>query len=440
MWRPRHRCRPSRDGRLRDGRAAHAGGAARRAGPAVHPRLAGDRVPGAADRRLDRRLPRRAVGADPADLRARLLHRVPLAARARTGSASPRSLSAPSRWRSIAIVLRVPAGAADGAVHHRVRPARAAADPGLAVDLMAAVPGIVYGLWGFFLIQPHATAASPAGSASTSAGSRSSTSAPTPTTRLGPGARYPSYAAPRSSPALAVAMMVLPDGLRGDARGVLRRRRSGRRRPRSRSAPPAGAMIRTVVLPFGRGGIIGGTMLGLGPRARRDHRGDADHLAGLRDQAARPRDRHHHGSARSSPAASARPAPSQLSALLAAGFVLFIITLSSTPRGRSSSTAAARGAGTEPDDRCPARPSVATPATLLPTYDDRPRRRPCPRGPAPSARLEHRDGRFTARRRRWRLRSALTWLVYFQRCSRSRARPGFLVVWFVARRRVLRRR
>ena len=86
-------------------------------------------------------------------------------------------------------------------------------------------------------------------------------------------------------------------------------------------------MIRTVVLPFGRGGIIGGTMLGLGRalgetiavlliispafdiKFRILEIGTDDRLVADR----RP--------------ASARPPPAQLSALLTAGFVLFLITL-----------------------------------------------------------------------------------------------------------------
>jgi hypothetical protein len=49
-------------------------------------------------------------------------------------------------------------------------------------------------------------------------------------------------------------------------------------------------MIRTVVLPFGRGGIIGGTMLARAG-AGRDHRGRDDHLADLHDQLAGAEDR-----------------------------------------------------------------------------------------------------------------------------------------------------
>ena len=88
-------------------------------------------------------------------------------------------------------------------------------------------------------------------------------------------------------------------------------------------------VIKSVVLPFGRGGIIGGSMLGLGPRARRDDRGHADHLAA----ASIP----HRSRTCCRPAATRSPSLIALrfaesnefgiSALMAAGLTLFVITL-----------------------------------------------------------------------------------------------------------------
>ena len=51
-------------------------------------------------------------------------------------------------------------------------------------------------------------------------------------------------------------------------------------------------MIRSVVLPYGRGGMIGGTMLGLGRALGRDDRGLPDHFAGLLHPATHPAERH----------------------------------------------------------------------------------------------------------------------------------------------------
>jgi phosphate transport system permease protein len=128
------------------------------------------------------------------------------------------------------------------------------------VDLMAAVPSVVYGLWGAFYLQEHAVGA-----------------LNWVTTYLG---WIPFFAIPGrdsrdplASPtdlksstflaALVVAMMVTPI-----ASSVMREAFSQAPAGERESAYALGAtrwgMIRAVVLPYGRGAIIGGTMLGLG--------------------------------------------------------------------------------------------------------------------------------------------------------------------------------
>ena len=130
-----------------------------------------------------------------------------------------------------------------------------------AVDLMAAVPSIVYGLWGFFLIQPHAGAFAHflnqhfgwipifkvhgdpnAADYSTIASN---------------------YTASAFIGGVVVSMMAMPM-----ACSVIRQVFSQTPEGEKEGALALGAskwgMIRTVVLPFGRGGIIGGTMLALG--------------------------------------------------------------------------------------------------------------------------------------------------------------------------------
>ncbi len=86
-------------------------------------------------------------------------------------------------------------------------------------------------------------------------------------------------------------------------------------------------MIRAVVLPFGRGGIIGGTMLGLG-------RALGETIAVYMiispvfvDPAAHPAERAPTRSRRSSRCATARRRQFGLSALMAAGLALFLMTL-----------------------------------------------------------------------------------------------------------------
>jgi phosphate transport system permease protein len=128
------------------------------------------------------------------------------------------------------------------------------------VDLMAAVPSVVYGLWGAFFLQEHAIGA-----------------LNWVTTYLG---WIPFFAVPGRDPrdplvspsdlksstflaALVVAMMVTPI-----ASSVMREAFSQAPAGERESAYALGAtrwgMIRAVVLPYGRGAIIGGTMLGLG--------------------------------------------------------------------------------------------------------------------------------------------------------------------------------
>jgi phosphate transport system permease protein len=128
------------------------------------------------------------------------------------------------------------------------------------VDLMAAVPSVVYGLWGLFLLQGnlvsisrwintwfgwlpffHVTGAdpnSPLSSASV-------------------------YSASTFIAGVVVAMMVMPIQC-VVMREVFSQVPLGEREGAFALGSTRWGMIRVVSLPFGRGGIIGGTMLGLG--------------------------------------------------------------------------------------------------------------------------------------------------------------------------------
>ena len=125
---------------------------------------------------------------------------------------------------------------------------------------MAAVPSIIYGLWGFFLAAAARQRRSPCGCTSTSAGSRSSASTPTRTPPSGSRSRYTASAFiaghRRGDDGH-------PDGLRGDAQ-VFSQAPPGEREAAFALGATHWGVVRTVVLPFGKGGIIGGTMLGLG--------------------------------------------------------------------------------------------------------------------------------------------------------------------------------
>lgn len=139
------------------------------------------------------------------------------------------------------------------------------------IDLMAAVPSVVYGLWGVYLLQPQLLVVGPQGEGLPrflatylgwipffevqSAGVRVDASAPSTS-----GAVFMSSLA---IAAVVVALMVAPV-----ASSIMRESFSqapvGEREGAFALGSTKWGMIRTVVLPFGTGGIIGGTMLGLG--------------------------------------------------------------------------------------------------------------------------------------------------------------------------------
>ncbi|GAB3785543.1 phosphate ABC transporter permease subunit PstC [Nocardioides ungokensis] len=189
------------------------------------------------------------------------------------------------------------------------------------VDLMAAVPSIVYGLWGFFLVMPRAAELAlwlqrhlgwiPIFRVDAD-----------PDAAVWDASRYVSSA---FCAGIAVAMMVLPMSC-----AVMRQVFSQTPQGEKEAALALGAtrwgMVRAVVLPFGRGGIIGGTMLGLG-RAL----GETIAVLLIISPAFEIKPRILEiGTNTVSALIAGRfgdASAAQLSALLAAGFVLFLITL-----------------------------------------------------------------------------------------------------------------
>ncbi len=209
------------------------------------------------------------------------------------------------------------------------------------VDLMAAVPSIVYGLWGFFLLQPHAIYLArwlhqylgflPFFQVDTD-----------PHAAVWAQSRYTASA---FIAGLAVSMMVLPLAC-AVMRGVFAQAPIGEREAAYALGSSRWGMIRTVVIPFGRGSIIGGTMLGLG-RALGETIAVLLIISPAFDLKFKPLEV---GTETTSALIAGRfgeATSSQLSALLTAGFVLFVITLGVNTVaaifvGRSRS-----GAGTE---------------------------------------------------------------------------------------------
>lgn len=139
------------------------------------------------------------------------------------------------------------------------------------VDLMAAVPSVVYGLWGFFLLQPYILVVGPNGEGlprflATYFGWIPIFAVELDGQQVDAGDPATSGTLFSSSTFIAgivVALMVAPI-----ACSIMRESFSqaplGEREGAFALGSTRWGMIRTVVLPFGLGGIIGGTMLGLG--------------------------------------------------------------------------------------------------------------------------------------------------------------------------------
>jgi phosphate transport system permease protein len=190
-----------------------------------------------------------------------------------------------------------------------------------AVDLMAAVPSIVYGLWGFFFLQPNAIFLArwlhqylgflPFFHVDTDPNAASWAQS--------------RYTASAFIAGLCVSMMVLPLAT-AIMTGVFGQAPLGEREAAYALGSTRWGMIRAVVLPFGRGGIIGGSMLALG-RALGETVAVLLIISPAFDIKFRPLEV---GTETTSALIAGRfgeATSAQLSALLAAGFVLFLITL-----------------------------------------------------------------------------------------------------------------
>lgn len=190
------------------------------------------------------------------------------------------------------------------------------------VDLMAAIPSIVYGLWGFFLVMPHSAELARWLQAHFGWIPLFDVEGADPDAAVWDASRY---AASAFCAGIAVAMMVLPMSC-AVMRQVFSQTPPGEKEAALALGATRWGMIRSVVLPFGRGGIIGGTMLGLG-RALGETIAVLLIISPAFDVKIRILEV---GTNTVSALIAGRfgdASKSQLSALLAAGFVLFLITL-----------------------------------------------------------------------------------------------------------------
>lgn len=189
------------------------------------------------------------------------------------------------------------------------------------IDLMAAVPSIIYGLWGFFILQPHALYLSRwlAGNFGWIPFFKVDTD---------PRAAFWAQTAFTSSAFIAglcVSMMVIPLAC-AVMLGVFRQAPMGEREGALALGSTRWGMIRAVVLPFGRGGIIGGTMLGLG-RALGETIAVLLIIAPTYDVKIRVLSNGTNTVSALIAGNFGEATASQLTALLAAGFMLFVMTI-----------------------------------------------------------------------------------------------------------------
>lgn len=189
------------------------------------------------------------------------------------------------------------------------------------IDLMAAIPSVIYGLWGVYTLQPAAHFLSRW--LNTYLGFL-------PFFRVDANPRdalwdQPMYEHSMFIAGLAVSMMAMPMAC-SVMREVFSQTPQGEREAALALGSTRWGVIRSVVLPFGRGSIIGGTMLGLG-RALGETVAVSLILSPTFDITGRVLEK---GGNTISALIALRfgdASPTQLSVLLAAGFVLFLITI-----------------------------------------------------------------------------------------------------------------
>ncbi len=184
------------------------------------------------------------------------------------------------------------------------------------VDLMAAVPSIVYGLWGFFFLMPRVLGLSRW---------LSDHLAFLPFFEVRDAQDVHSYTGSTFIAGLTVSLMIVPI-CTSLMREVFSQAPVGEREAAYALGSTRWGMIRTVVLPFGRGGIIGASMLGLG-RALGETIAVLLVITQLFTISFRVLEGQSNSVSALIAARYAESTPLNLSALMAAGLTLFAVTL-----------------------------------------------------------------------------------------------------------------
>ena len=160
----------------------------------------------------------------------------------------------------VAVSIALPVSMATALFITEVAPARLRSTLVALVDLMAAVPSVVYGLWGLFLFQGHAVGLSRWLATWLSWIPVFDVAGADPGSPL---ASASVFTASTFIAGVVVALMVMPIQC-AVMREVFSQVPAGEREGAFALGATRWGTIRIVTLPFGRGGIIGGTMLGLG--------------------------------------------------------------------------------------------------------------------------------------------------------------------------------
>jgi phosphate transport system permease protein len=160
----------------------------------------------------------------------------------------------------VAITLAVPLATGTALYISEYAPVRSKRTLISIVDLMAAVPSVVFGLWGFFLLQGYVTGLSRWISTYFGWIPFLGVAGVDPTDPL---ATETVYTSSTFIAGIVVGLMITPL-LTSVMREVFSQAPPGEREGAYALGATKWGMIRSVVLPFGKGGMIGGTMLGLG--------------------------------------------------------------------------------------------------------------------------------------------------------------------------------
>jgi phosphate transport system permease protein len=216
----------------------------------------------------------------------------------------------------IALIIAVPIALAAAIFISEYAPYRLKRPMIALIDLMAAIPSILYGIWGFFWLMPRFIGVGRWIS-----------------NHLGfipflkvPGTYQPgSFEDSSFLAGLVVSLMIIPI-VASISREVFSQAPQGEREAAYALGSTRWGMIRTVVLPYGRGGVIGAVMLGFG-RAM----GETIVVAMIISQAftivTHPLASGGNSIAAFIAQSAGESSPAMISALIAAGLVLFVVTL-----------------------------------------------------------------------------------------------------------------